>query len=179
MERLKNQFGMLGAAVALVAGYSLLVVRPQQAALARAGDALREARQELGARHDLAHSSTAMEADLRALRARQAAFDEEIPPTDDLGELVARLASAAAEAGLKASDMRPRAGITVGELGVLPIDLELTGSFTALHTFVRRIESMQRIVRVAQLDSRQVGRPGTPLAHKLTVFVFYESQPRT
>jgi Tfp pilus assembly protein PilO len=175
---MKDQFAVLAIAVVLVAGYALLVARPQQRALARAGDELRQVRADLEERHDLARSSVVLEAELHATRLRLADYAEQIPSTDRLGDLVAQLSAASQEAGLRAERMAPRQGQQIGQLSVLPIDLELMGGFPNLHEFLRRIETMPRIVRVAGLASRQTGRPGSPLVHELTVYVFHESPPR-
>lgn len=88
------------------------------------------------------------------IRARLATFDRLLPPTPDLPAAIRQLQTAASRSGvdLRSIAPSPPSGLT-GATGiqVITVNLQLTGGFFRLQSFLTRLEDLQRVVEVTSM----------------------------
>jgi len=122
---------------------------------------------QCGARHD----------DLAQARVRLAGFEEAVPESENLGDLLADISRLAADLHLSEQNVTPSAAVPFGEVSCLPLEVRMHGSFAALFEFIRRIESLPRLARVERASLRAAADGAAALECSLTLLVFFHPDP--
>jgi len=164
-----------GALVVGLLAVGGLLIQPQRRQLAEACAQVRTLQAEVAAREQ--QGLSAVDAETRLQRSRQALahLQDRIPAEARLGPLLEKLDRLATETGLTAQDLTPRPPEVSDGVGVVTIAMTFESSFAALYGFLEGIESLDRLVRVATVDTQyKEGSSGT-LITTLKLEVYFEA----
>jgi len=132
------------------------IAGPRSAALGEARGRLAALRIELtAARRDAASSDKTKQAVRDAARALRRAAAR-LPDQRELAALLTALADDARAVRLEILSLRPKPERAAGDHIEVPVELELRGSFLEALAFLRRLETLGRLVRVGDV---RVARP--------------------
>ena len=170
----REQLAVALSAAGIVALFVTTVAAPMAAKLDRveSNSRLLQAhceRQGAAARVMLADIQTVQQcrADMREARRR-------IPSAAQLGALLEQLAAVSAAVHLSDQNITPGASYTRREMGVLPIEMTFQSNFMSLFAFLQRVESLERTVRVARIDTAWVEDTPSMLKTQLLLQVFFD-----
>ena len=175
MQRIREQL-ITGVLVAgLVGGGVGLLVQPQRRELAAARDQVRMLQTEVVAREQQGLGAVATETRLQQCRQALARLQARIPPEAQLGPLLEKLDRLVGETGLREQNLTPRAPSVADGIGVVSIEISFESSFSGLYAFLEGIESLDRLVRVAALDTDYSKEQPGVLVTTLTLEVYFEA----
>lgn len=174
MGEARRQVGTLFAAVAVTTAFVWLVARPLHAKLSatyREYTLVEVDRRQRGVQ---AQAVLELERETREMRVAMAMAAQRVPNRPQVGPLVERLAEVSAAADLRDENIIPQAPYIAERMGVLPIEMTFRSTFSSLFTFLQRIESLERTVRVSRIETTRVDG-GVPLLEtRLGLQVFFD-----
>jgi Tfp pilus assembly protein PilO len=162
---------LAAAVVALV--FALGALRPdarRSAGLQREAAALRDAVDDRAAR---LLNTAARCCEVEELDAQLASFDIAVPLDQRIGAFLEQLDLIVREAGLSGKRVQPAAPIALTDVSCLPIEVNVTGDFSAMHEFLRRVESLPRIARIERLELSGRAESGDELVASVTMHVYF------
>ncbi|MHB8296273.1 MAG: hypothetical protein ACYDH5_16995 [Acidimicrobiales bacterium] len=184
----------VGCAVAIVAGWYLLLWAPRQRAIAAAAAQVATAQQQSA---QLSVELARLRSEARALPAKKAllsSLDAAVPSQPDLAKLILSLDGAAAAAGTKLSAIAPSqpsavtttaptsattakagAGAAPPAVSVIKMSLTASGHFAQVLDFLDRLASLHRVVVVNSLTASAGGKGGVGSAPALNVSIAAEA----
>jgi Tfp pilus assembly protein PilO len=173
MRLLRGKNGaMLGCAgVALV--FALGALRPDAGASARMRRDAALFRDTVAQRTARLQTAVDVHNQLQELDGRLQTFDEAVPQDQRIGVFLEHLDQLARETGLTGKSVKPAAPIAGAHVACLPIDVNVTGQFAALHEFLRRVEALPRVARIQRLELAGSENAGDELAAALTMHVYF------
>jgi Tfp pilus assembly protein PilO len=80
------------------------------------------------------------------------AFATAIPGEQRIGGFLELLDAVARDVGLSGKNVQPDEAVHGPQVSYLPVRVDVTGSFTAVHEFLRRVESLPRLARAQRLE---------------------------
>jgi Tfp pilus assembly protein PilO len=86
------------------------------------------------------------------LTRRMEAFATAIPGEQRIGGFLELLDAVARDVGLSGKNVQPDEAVHGPQVSYLPVRVDVTGSFTAVHEFLRRVESLPRLARAQRLE---------------------------
>ena len=115
-------------------------------------------------------------------QARLAVFDRLLPSTPDLPALIRQLQTAASASGMDLISIAPSppSGLTGGTgVQAISVNIQITGGFFRLETFLTRIEDLPRAIEVTSISIASGPDPATGLETLSTTLTFrmYVVQP--
>jgi Tfp pilus assembly protein PilO len=175
MQRIRDQL-ITGVLVAgLVGGGFGLLIQPQRRQLAAAREQVRTLETEVAVREQQGLGAVATETHLQQCRQSLARLQGRIPADPQLGPLLEKLDHLASETGLREQNVTPHAPSVTDGIGMVSIDISFESSFSALYAFLEGVESLDRLVRVAALDTDFSRDDPGVLVTTLTLEVYFEA----
>ncbi|MBN8644770.1 MAG: type 4a pilus biogenesis protein PilO [Planctomycetes bacterium] len=176
----KNQL-MLGAAWALTVGVGVFgVIRPAVSHMSTLEREIAEQRAELTRPGSAPETIERLARELTALRALGSERMTPIPKESGVAALVKDLSEAFDALGLKQREISTGTARTTEEASSLPMSISLNGPFPEIYKAVRRVESLDRLVRVQRLrmalpapSARDTIDRGGQVKADLLIDVFY------
>jgi Tfp pilus assembly protein PilO len=150
---IRAQWFMGALMVALLAAFYALGYRPQLARLRQLQQEIAQSQYELRQSEDRTRSLPTVAADVKQLR-QQLSESRQLPPQQELPQFLKDIAGIGQDCSLHAFSFKqgmPAHGDLYCEL---PITLSFDGDFVDAFNFLRRAETMPRLVRVRELNIR-------------------------
>lgn len=146
--------------ILLVVALSMLLVRPQFAALSDVSK--RQAEEETKIRNAEAELQLLKAAKSEALQVQADLIkvNNRVPDSPQLPSLVVEIQDLANEAGIDFISIKPAEMVATGEYTTLPIELGLHGQFFDVVDFLYRLQHLTREIRVEKLDLSKQLTPG-------------------
>lgn len=101
-------------------------------------------------------------------------FEEAVPSSPRIGELLESLDRLAREAGLADHSVVPAKVVDGEQVSWLPIDMEFRGTFAAVYGFLERVETLPRVARVQRLELDSTAFTADELSSSLTMHVYFK-----
>ncbi len=158
----------------ILGAFLYFVVKPQNARLSELRQQVAGLKLQIDNRTHLGSAALATELRLQQCNQRLASMEHSIPTNVRLGPFLEELSKSSAQSKLRHVDVSPESPYAVDGLGVLPIRMSFESSFTSLYDFLKRVESMDRMVYVEQIGTKRQEEGTASLATELTMHVFYE-----
>ena len=166
------QYFIAGALMAALAGFYLLVYRPQTAALAELDAQINQNRAELKSDRTKTDRLPRVASELQQLKARLSNF-KKLPPEPQLGQFVDAINKISRSTGLPEPTVVPGEAVIAKYFSQQPIQLSFRGDLLKVYDFISQVEGMERLTRVDDLTIKTVdGEPGVVDAD-LTVDIYY------
>lgn len=161
---------LVAVLVLLLLAFYMLAWSPQKAAL----DDLYKQRAEAEKSLDAAKNTLIMMGQVKKNMAEAEVtlikITNKIPAEPSLPALIVELQAIANDAGVDLQTLSPATPVSQGEYSEIQINASITGSYSALIDFLRRIENASRALKVSQIDVKVVSYPDLGLS--LTVSAF-------
>ena len=104
-------------------------------------------------------------------------FDNLVPPDNALGAFLVRITTVMTEYDLIDQAVIPDKEVEGGDLGCIPIQITCKGTLANLFGFFRRLQSLDRLVRVESVQlENDTGFTGQLTMHAKAV-IFYQLKP--
>jgi Tfp pilus assembly protein PilO len=117
--------------------------------------------------------AAAMRETSEELERKLAAFKQAIPDDQRIGGFLEALDQIARDAGLTGKNVRPTELIIGPEVSCLPIQVEVSGTFAAIHDFLRQVEALPRLARVQRVELSDSDDPGDELVSSVMMQVYF------
>lgn len=148
MTFIKSNLGLgAGLAAMMIAGIGL-VVRPAYVSARALDRDIESKREELGRPGSGPEAIERLARDLAALKELGSERMTPIPAESGVATLVRQLSESFDELGLKDREVSTGASKQLDEASCLPMTIAITGGFPAIFDALRRVESLERLVRV-------------------------------
>lgn len=96
---------------------------------------------------------TAVAAEVQKLQARLDG-SKKLPAQNDLAEFIREMTQLSQQSSLKKFQYKPEPAKRSELFAMLPIQVTFEGDFVSVFSFLRQTESMQRLIRISQLNLR-------------------------
>ncbi len=152
MDGNKERLVLIGAMLVILGLLGGLVLWPQQAAIheLKAEKVKSLNSLDINTQH-LAVVPELIER-VETMKAEYADFDLRLPSRAGLGDFLQQVNENLAEEGLVSEWVRPGDSIEGDLFHSMPVDMRFQGTYIATVRFLERLESMERLVRIHQLD---------------------------
>ena len=160
--------------IAVLALFWWVVVGPQEERIAALAGEVDRVTAEITERSKLGKTSLDLETELQACRSRVSTYTYRIPGDVQLGPFLEQLAETSQIVGLRDPDVTPESPHVASGMGILPVRMSFTSSFSALHEFLQEIESYERVVRIKEIETTRNEENESLLTTELTLQIFYE-----
>jgi Tfp pilus assembly protein PilO len=166
----------LGAGVAIVVGFVALVFVPQQGRLQSLRSDITAQKQRLEtASQEVAVVPTLME-EIEAMQARYNDFDRQLPRKQDLGEFLGTISETVAQKGLTGQLTEPGNPVRGDLFHTLPINMRFRGDYLSTGSFLKDLQSMERLTRIQRLQIARDVRtedPNGPLDIEMQINIYF------
>ena len=109
--------------------------------------------------------------DLKSLTTQSQKY---VPQSDELADLLRQLSVELQRQHVTGQEIQTGSIVDGDEYSVVPITLRFKGSFPAVFGFLKRIESMQRMIRVTKLDfDGDATHINQPLSVRIVLYTFF------
>jgi Tfp pilus assembly protein PilO len=163
--------------VALAAVWYLVLIRPESHQLAAARRADAAAQTQIASLHDQVAQLDAFKAHLAQDRARLQAAEQAIPNGSHLASAIRSIQAAAVANGVTLTSLDPQVPApgsaptaTVGSAAVLPVSINVGGSYAGLVGFMQALDAMPRTLVV---DTVNISGTDSNLTLALSTDLFY------
>lgn len=163
--------GLLASAA--LALFWWLVAAPSEARMLQLREEVRGLSTEIIQRDQMGRTACTTEVKLQDRRPQLASMAARIPGEVRLGGFLEQLADASEHADLRFVDVAPQTPYSAQGLGILPIRVTFESTFSSLHRFLRRIESLERVVHLSAVETSRVDEESSVLSTELTLQVFF------
>ncbi len=147
----KDSWAMIGIALTLTAVAVLVVYKPQQQKLSAAKDAAAKLKAALAADAGKAAAVPTLASQVQELRSRYKNFDRRLPKTRDFEGPLKEISASLAAERLANPSIQPGNGWREQLFSVQAINMQFAAPYLSLASFLKRIDSMERVTRVQKL----------------------------
>jgi Tfp pilus assembly protein PilO len=149
--RERQQITIFVIAAAIVGGFVLFRYQPLQRRIKAVKDA--RVAQTLVITKSQAESNQLPALKQQLLKLQQAVgnYNANVPLQRALGGFLQRIADLMNEHNLREQVVAPGQEIKIGELSCIPVDMQCKGKLTRIFEFYRRLQSLDRLVRIEQV----------------------------
>jgi Tfp pilus assembly protein PilO len=173
VEAKKDRLIMAGAFVGAVVAITALVLWPQQKTLSSLNAKMVIGQDRLDANTQHVAIVPALIEQVESMRTQYANFDRRLPEEAGLGEFLQNVNNHLAEEGLVSEWIRP-GDQQEGELfNTMPVEMRFQGSYVATVRFLERLASMERLVRVHELEISSEGEEPGRLNVEMQINIYY------
>ena len=172
---MREQLLLGGAAAVIVVLFVWLVGLPREERLAQAQGALTDLQVEVAQRETLSDVALVTERRIRATRQELQVLTQQVPTSDKLGGFLENLEQLAAQAGLREQNVTPQPTRAAAGIGVVTLEVAFESNFRELFTFMKQLESLERLVRVTALSTQRQGDDSPVLATELTLEIYFDA----
>lgn len=152
---ISKQQAILGSVLGIITlVFTLGVWWPQMRELSEQRTRIDVAQEKLGPTFNQAASVSSREHDVVALREALDASSRYVPREQELAELLRSLTQAVQDQGLTEQQVEAREVRQYKNYGVIPADLQISGSFDAVYSVIEAIENLPRLVRLDAMNLR-------------------------
>ena len=161
--------GTVAAALVLVFGVYL----PQTRKMKAFKETATPLQMELDARTARLQTTVTTYAEARRSERKVASLEEAVPREDRIGQFLESLDRIAHQCALADKNVVPAAVIESDEVSCLPIEMNFSGDFEAVHEFLRRVESLPRVARVQRMELTSADEGPLELVSSVTMHVYF------
>jgi Tfp pilus assembly protein PilO len=152
--------------------YAVLVFLPQQQAIHKLRQKIKERDAEVARSlrlSDLIHELTER---LHATEQFTAQWKSQAPPASHVTPVFAELIRHAKTAGAEIVSLSPQTELPLETIGRTPVSLQVRGSYRSLHELLQRVEEMQGVVWIDELNLQPQASGDKPLGCTLKLMIF-------
>ena len=169
----KDQIWTLGTAVVLLAAFIAGVLAPLHAKRVTYQQRIDQARKTLDSELAQTKGLAKLNSDVASLRQVINGAQQYVPQQDELADMLRGLSEALDAYGVSEREVKTQTTLHYAKYSVIPISVKYRASFPAVFGVLRRIEQMQRLIRVDQLQVRnESDDPLEPLDIELSLSTF-------
>jgi len=172
MFRIRQELIFGVAAAGMLALFVFVVVLPQQRTLNNIRSQLTAAKDQMAFAELECEAAARVRAQLEELQDGEARIRRMIPSRLELGEFLERLSEVAALSELVDQHVAPEPAQKMAGVEVLPVKMTFESTFSSLFEFVKRIESLDRLVRISKLQIVRSEQSPSVIKAEMTLQIF-------
>jgi Tfp pilus assembly protein PilO len=144
-------------------------IRPQRMAITTMKAQYQTERQRVKAITDYVRTNPDPDQHLADVHSKVAVVDRMLPNTGDIGAFLLQLQAAAKQSNVQLSQVRPGQASNMNNLGNIPVELKIKGSYFQVLDFLRLLENETRFVKIISIN---LHAQGDLLESKLALLVY-------
>jgi len=148
----RKQLYIGGAAIVLIAAFSLLLYRPLHGKILQVRNAKA---QQIAVEKDAfskKQNLPIMREKLSQAKKETGEFSERIPADRQLGQLLQSIAEAMNSQHLKDQVVAPGSEVSLEKLNCIPVRMQCSGTMKQIFAFFRTLEGLERIIKIEQVQ---------------------------
>ncbi len=177
----KDQIRSVIILLAMAAGFYFVGWRPQQAERAELNARVQNTQEQLGVNRQGVSNLSELRRLVEQMSEQALTSHEAVPTSTELADLLRSLTNELQTQRMIEPEIETEAIIAGEDFNVIPLSLHFRGSFEGLAGFLRKVESLPRLIRIHKLHiDAAPTKPGEPIevSLQMTTFSTFETSKK-